>query len=111
MALRVKRGDIWMYEFAKPDKRRPVLVISRQSVIPLLRTVMVAPITSAIYDVPSEVRVGIEHGLKHESAVNLDHVQTVDRSRLGSFIAHLSDDVMDEVCQALAVATGCRSAS
>ena len=110
MARRVTRGDIWMYEFANPDKRRPVLVISRQSVIPLLRTVMVAPITSTIYGVPSEVRVGIEHGLKHESAVNLDHVQTVDWSRLGSFIAHLSDDVMDEVCQALAVATGCRSA-
>ena len=111
MARRVTRGDIWMYEFAKPDKRRPVLVISRQSVIPLLRTVMVAPITSAIYGVPSEVRVGIEHGLKHESAVNLDHVQTVDQSRLGSFVAHLSEDVMEEVCQALAVATGCRSAS
>lgn len=107
MARRVKRGDIWMYAFGKPDKRRPVLVISRQSVIPLLRTVMVAPITSAIHGVPSEVRVGIEHGLKHESAVNLDHVQTVDRSRLSGFIGHLGDDVMNDVCRALAVATGC----
>ena len=111
MARGVKRGDIWMYAFAKPDKKRPVLVISRQSVIPLLRTVMVAPVTSSIYGVPSEVRVGIEHGLKHESAINLDHIQTVDRSRLTGFIGHLSDEVMNEVCQALAVATGCRSAS
>ena len=110
MARRVTRGDIWMYDFAKPDKKRPVLVISRQSVIPLLRTVMVAPVTSTIYGVPSEVRVGIEHGLKHESAVNLDHIQTVDRSRLTRFIGHLSDDVMSEVCAALAVATGCRVA-
>jgi mRNA interferase MazF len=100
-----------MYDFAKPDKRRPVLVISRQSVIPLLRTVMVAPITSAIYGVPSEVRVGIEHGLKHESAVNLDHIQTVDKSRLSQFISHLGDDVMADVCKALADATGCRSGS
>jgi len=46
--------------------------------------------------------------LKHESAVNLDHVQTVDRSRLSRFIGHLDDGVMDEVCRALAVATGCR---
>jgi len=107
MARGVKRGDIWMYTFAKPDKRRPVLVISRQSVIPLLRTVMVAPITSAIHGVPSEVHVGIGHGLKHESAVNLDHVQTVDQSRLKSFVGHVEDDLMDEVCQALAVATGC----
>ncbi len=111
MARGVTRGDIWMYAFAKPDKKRPVLVISRQSVIPLLRTVMVAPITSTVFGVPSEVLVGIEHGLKHDSAVNLDHIQTVDRSRLTGFIGHLSDDVMDEVCQALAVATGCRSAT
>jgi mRNA interferase MazF len=104
----VKRGDIWMYAFAPPDKKRPVLVISRQSVISLLRTVMVAPITSAIHGVPSEVLVGTEHGLKRESAVNLDHVQTVDRSRLSGFIGHLNDEVMDEVCRALAVATGCR---
>ena len=108
MARGVKRGDIWMYAFAAPDKKRPVLVISRQSVIPLLRTVMVVPITSAIHGVPSEVLVGTEHGLKHESAVNLDHVQTVERSRLSRFIGHLDDDVMDEVCRALAVATGCR---
>jgi len=111
VAQRVTRGDIWKYDLAKPDTRRPVLVISRQSAIPLLRTVMVAPMTSAIYGIPSEVRVRVEHGLKHESAVNMDHVQTVDRSRLGRFVTHRSDDVMDEVCQALAVATGCRSAS
>jgi len=103
------RGDIWMYTFAKPDKRRPVLVISRQSVIPLLRTVMVAPVTSAIHGVPSEVRIGIEHGLKHDSAINLDHVQTVDQSRLKTFICHLDHGLMDEVCRALAVAAGCPS--
>jgi mRNA interferase MazF len=107
----VKRGDIWMSALAKPDKKRPVPVISRQRVIPLLRTVMVAPITSATHGVPSEVRVGIERGLKHESAVNLDHVQIVDRSRLTGFVGHLNDDVMDDVCRALAVATGCRNPS
>jgi mRNA interferase MazF len=111
VARGVKRGDIWMYAFAKPDNKRPVLVISRQSVIPLLRTVMVAPITSTIHGVPSEVRVGTEHGLKHGSAVNLDHVQTVDRSRLITFVGHLNDDIMDDVCRALNAATGCRSAS
>lgn len=109
MARGMTRGDIWMYTFAKPDKRRPVLVISRQSVIPLLRTVMVAPVTSAIHGVPSEVRIGIEHGLKHDSAINLDHVQTVDQSRLKTFICHLDHGLMDEVCRALAVAAGCPS--
>ena len=111
MARGIKRGDIWMYASAKPDKKRPVVVISRQSVIPLLRTVMVAPVTSTIYGVPSEVQIGVEHGLKHQSAVNLDHVQTVDQSRLSGFIGHLSDDLMREVCRALAVAAGCPSSS
>ena len=111
MARRVRRGDIWMYAFAKPDKKRPVLVISRDGVIPLLRTVMVAPVTSTIYGVPSEVLVGIEHGLKHESAVNLDHIQTVEKSRLTGFVGHLREDLMTEVCGALAVATGCSVSS
>lgn len=107
MARRVNRGDIWMYTFRSPDKRRPVLVLSRQSVIPLLRTVMVAPITSTIHGVPSEVHVGQEHGLKRASAVNLDHVQTVERARLHRYVGHLDDDLMGLVCDALAVATGC----
>ncbi len=107
MARRVSRGDIWMYAFSAPDKRRPVLVLSRPSVIPLLRTVIVAPITSTIHGVPSEVTVGIEHGLKRTSAVNLDHVQTVDRSRLERYVGHLDEAMMASICRALAVATGC----
>lgn len=107
MARRLSRGDVWMYEFSAPDKRRPVVVLSRQAVIPLLRTVMVAPVTSAIHGVPSEVVIGPEHGLKQTSAINLDHVQTVEKRRLTRFVAHLGDGVMDEVCDALAAATGC----
>jgi mRNA interferase MazF len=103
----MSRGDIWMYAFAAPDKRRPVVVLSRQSVIPLLRTVMVAPITSTAHGVPSEVAVGVDQGLKHRSVVNLDHVQTVNRSRLKKYIGRLDDELMAEVCRALAVATGC----
>lgn len=78
MAARVNRGEIWRYEFKRPDKLRPVLVLSRPEVIPLLATVMVAPVTSTIRGAPSEVIVGIEEGLKHDSAVNLDHLQTID---------------------------------
>jgi mRNA interferase MazF len=86
-------------------KRRPVVILSRQAVIPLLSTVIVAPITSTVHDVPSEVVVGPEHGLKRSSAINLDHVQTVDKARLRSFVAHLPAHVMEHVCKALAVAT------
>jgi mRNA interferase MazF len=107
MARRVNRGDIWMYTFKSPDKRRPVVILSRQRVIPLLRTVLVAPVTSTIHGVPSEVVVDIEHGLKRTSAVNLDHVQTVSRSRLHSYVGHLDDDMMAAICRSLAIATGC----
>ena len=107
MAREVNRGEIWRYRFASPDKKRPVLVLSRQEVIPLLSTVMVAPITSTVHGVPSEVIVGVDEGLKHESAVNLDHVQTVERARLETYIGHLPPTKMDQVCRALAIAVGC----
>jgi mRNA interferase MazF len=107
MARGIGRGDIWLLEFKPPDKRRPVLVLSRNEVIGLLRTVMVAPITSAIRGAPSEVVVGVDEGLKQRSAINLDHVQTVDKERLERFVGSVSPQTMAAVCEALAIATGC----
>jgi mRNA interferase MazF len=107
MAREIARGDIWTYSFAAPDKRRPVLVLTRQDVIGLLHTVMVAPITSTIYGAPSEVIVGVPEGLKHASAVNLDHVQTVEQARLTRRLGQLGPEKMRGVCRALAVAVGC----
>src|SRR5512145_1595671 len=98
MARAVSRGEIWTYRFKTPDKRRPVVVLSRQEVIPLLHTVMVAPITSTRRGAPSEVPVGADEGLKHDSAVNLDHVQTVERARLVSFVGSLNATQMRHVC-------------
>jgi mRNA interferase MazF len=103
----VTRGEIWQYRFRSPDKRRPVLVLTRQEVIPLLHTVMVAPITSARRGAPSEVPLGPAEGLKKDCAVNLDHVQTVERARLTAYVGSLSAARMREVCRALAIATGC----
>jgi mRNA interferase MazF len=103
----VSRGEIWRYRFASPDKIRPVVVLTRPEVIPLLHTVMVAPITSTIRGAPSEVRVGVREGLKHESAVNLDHVQTVERARLVGYVGRLGAEKTRELCRALAVAVGC----
>jgi mRNA interferase MazF len=103
----VNRGEIWTYRFKAPDKRRPVLVLSRQEVIPLLHTVMVAPVTSTRRGAPSEVAVGSDEGLKHDSAINLDHVQTVERARLISFVGTVGAARMRQVCRALAIATGC----
>jgi mRNA interferase MazF len=107
MARTVSRGDIWLYHFKTPDKRRPVVVLTRPEVISLLHTVMVAPITSSIRGAPSEVSVGVEEGMKQPSAINLDHVQTVERSRLTTYVGQVDRDKMRQVCGALAIAVGC----
>ena len=107
MARRVSRGDIWMYRFKAPDKRRPVVVLTRNDAIGLLHTVMVAPVTSTIRGSPGEVVLGPQHGLKRESAANLDHVQTVEQARLVAYVGSLPPERMREICRALATATGC----
>ncbi|MGQ0504714.1 MAG: type II toxin-antitoxin system PemK/MazF family toxin [Myxococcaceae bacterium] len=107
MARRVNRGEIWTYKFRGPDKQRPVVILSRPEVIELLHTVMVAPVTSVIRGLPSEVEVGLDEGLKHPSAVNLDHVQTVEKASLVRFIGSVSSPKMRAVCRALEIAIGC----
>ena len=96
-----------MHRFKAPDKRRPILVLTRQNAIQWLDTVMVAPVTSTIRGLPSEVVIGPSEGLKRTSAVNLDHVQTVARATLTHYIGSLPPDTMRAVCHALSVATGC----
>ena len=107
MAARVNRGEIWRLQVSHPDKRRPVVVISRPSLIPLLHTVTVAAVTSTLRGSPTEVVVGVDEGLKQASCVNLCHLFTVPRRQLRGFVGALGSDKMREVCHALAIATGC----
>jgi mRNA interferase MazF len=102
----VARGQIWQFSFPRPDKRRPVLVLTRQEVIGHMNTVTVAPITTTIRGIPTEVIVGAECGLKTSSAVNLDHVATVPRAGLRAFVGTVSADVLDRVRSALLFALG-----
>jgi mRNA interferase MazF len=83
------------------------LVLSRSAALRLLRTAVVAPITTTIRGVPSEVLVGVEDGLKTESAVNLDHLYTVAQSDMRQWLARLDERRMAEVCMALTTAMGC----
>jgi mRNA interferase MazF len=103
----VSRADVWLYRFAKPDKRRPVLVLSRQDAIDVLATVMVAPITSTQHGIDTEIPLDAVHGLKGPCAVNLDHVHTVPKSELRRYVTTLSPSMMSAVCRALGLATGC----
>ena len=107
MAGRIERGDIRFFRFQAPDKQRPVLVLTRESIIDLLARVTVAPITSAIRGVPSEVMLGPDDGMKQPCAVNLHNVVTVAKVGLGRRVAHLDERRMDEVCAALGFALGC----
>ena len=105
---RIERGEIRLCRVSG-DKRRPVVVLTRSSAIPYLTTVTVAPITSTIRLVPSEVVLGIEDGLKHRSAVNLHNALTVEQQRLGRRVAQLSAARLREVCTAIEFALGCES--
>ena len=107
MAGRVTRGDIRLYQFAPPDKKRPVVVLTRGSAIDYLSTVTVAPITSAIRGVPSEVVLNEEDGMKGPCAVNLHNAVTVSQNRLGRRVAQLSSLRMGEICAALRFSLGC----
>jgi mRNA interferase MazF len=107
MAREVKRGEIRLYAFRAPDKRRPVLILSRQVLLDVLQTATVVPITSSSHGAPTEVDLGIEDGLKAPSCANLANVQTVRRRDLSRLVGTVRPGKMKEVCRALAVATGC----
>lgn len=107
MAGPIARGEIRLVRFPAPDKARPVLVLTRDSATAYLSRITVAPITSTIRGVPSEVIVGPEDGLKAPSAVNLHNVLTVAKENLGRRVAQLGEDRMREVCRALGFALGC----
>ena len=107
MAGRITWGDVGLYSFAAPGKKRPVLVLTRDSAIGYLSTVTVAPITTTIRGVPSEVALNEDDGMKAPCAVNLHNAVTVSQERLGKRVAQLSSTRMKAVCMALRFAVGC----
>ena len=107
MAGKIARGDVRLYNFAPPNKKRPVVVLTRDSAIAYLSTVTVAPITSALRGVPSEVALNEDDGLKAPCAVNLHNAVTVSQERLGRRLTQLSPARMNEICAALRFSLGC----
>ncbi len=97
----MKRGEIRWYTFKAPDKKRPVLILTRDSIIEYLGEVTVAPITSTIRDIPSEVLLGKDDGMPKECAVNFDHIQTITKGKLGSLITTLPSDKLVRVRKAI----------
>lgn len=102
----IRRADIRWYRFSKPDKRRPVLILTRDSAIPYLGELSVAPLTTTIRNIPSEVHFDQHDGVPRLCAVNLDHVQTVSKGKIEGRITSLGRDRMAEVRRALLFALG-----
>ncbi|HEM49446.1 MAG TPA: type II toxin-antitoxin system PemK/MazF family toxin [Caldithrix sp.] len=102
----MERGEIRWYVFKSPDKKRPVVILTRNSIIDYLGEVTIAPITSKVRNIPTEVILGKEDGMKTECAVNLDHIQTVSKKKVGSVISKLSQKKMDEIKKPLLFALG-----
>ena len=100
------RGDIWWGE-APDAKGRPYLVLTRDEAVPVLRTILVAPITGTIRGIPTEVPVGVEEGLPAEGVASLDNVLAFPKSMLVRRMGALGPERRDEPCEALRAATDC----
>ena len=97
----MKRGEIRWYKFKAPDKKRPVLILTRDSILDYLGEVTVAPITTTVRDIPSEVFLSKQEGMKRDCAINLDHIQTVSKGKIGTLITTLSTDKSQQVSEAI----------
>ena len=97
----MKHGEIRWYRFIRPDKKRPVLILTRDSVLQYLGEVTVAPITSTVRNIPSEVFLSKADGMPRNCAVNCDHLQTVSKGTIGSLITALTSAQMVEVGRAI----------
>lgn len=102
----MERGEIRWYTFKSPDKKRPVVILTRNSALKFLGEVTIAPITSTIRDIPTEVILDQQDGMKTVSVINLDHIQTVSKDKVGGYIARLSESKLEEIKFALLFALG-----
>ncbi len=97
----MKRGEIRWYKFKSPDKRRPVVILTRDSILEYLGEVTIAPITSTIRDIPSEVLLTYEDGMHKDCAINCDHIQTVSKNKIGTAITTLTQNKIKQLSKAI----------
>ena len=97
----MKRGEIRWYRFKAPDKKRPVVILTRDSILGYLGEVTIAPITLTIRDIPSEVLLNESDGMPSDCVINFDHIQTVAKNRIGPLITILSPERLKEIREAI----------
>ena len=102
----MRRGEIWWAELPPPAGRRPVLLLSRNEAYRVRELVLVAPLTTRIRGIPSEVPLGLEDGLPRACVVNLDTIVTIARASLSERLASLSPEKLKAVEAAVHFALG-----
>lgn len=100
----MKRGEIRWYKFKAPDRKRPVLILTRNSILDYLGKVTIAPITSTVRDIPTEVCLSKDEGMQRDCAINFDHIQTVSKRKIGSLITRLSSEKLQQASEAISFA-------
>lgn len=99
-----RRGELWL---AALDKRRPVVVLTRDPLGRYLHSVLIGPITSTVRGLSTEVPIGPDEGVRVPSVVNLDNIQLIERSRLVRRVGQVTGPTMGHICTAVAIAIGC----
>ncbi len=102
----IRRGEVWWSEDPQLG-RRPVLILTRDAAVPALRRPLVAPLTTRIRNLPTEVRLDVEDGVPRPCVVSLDNVQPFPASLLVERITRLDPPRLTQVCHALAAAVEC----
>ena len=108
MTAVVRRGEVWLADL---DKVRPVIVLTRDPLGRLLHSVVVAPVTSTVRGLSTEVPLGSDDGIRHPSVANLDNVQLLSRDRLQRRVGRVRPATMRALCAALLVAVDCEDRS
>lgn len=103
--MRPRQGEIWWAE--AEDKRRPVLVVTRNGAIEVLHRIIVAPVTRTVRNIPTEIRLGPEHGLTGDCVASFDNLQPIRRSYLTGRVGRLTPEQTDEICRAIGALTDC----
>ena len=99
------QGEVWWAEAR--DKRRPVLIVTRDEGIPVLTWIVVAPVTRTVRDIPTEVALGPQEGLPEQCAASFDNLQPIRRSFLTERVGRLGAARHSELCRALSALADC----
>jgi mRNA interferase MazF len=106
VSIEPRRGDVW-YADVPGDKRRPVIVLSRDSVLPRLTTILVAPVTTRTRGIPTEVPLGLAQGLPKPCVANFDNIMPLPKQRLVEKVGALGQAELSGACAAARFAIQC----